>query len=269
MPDLADRIALVTGAGSGIGRATAVAFAKAGARGVVLAGRQTRVLEETAELVTAHGAVPLIVQTDVSVNDDVENLLARALETFGGIDACFNNAGRLGSFLPAWDMTETDFDTTIAVNLKGVWLCCKHQLIAMRRSGKGGSIVNTSSWLAHGAFPGSSAYSASKAALDGMIRALAQEVAVEGIRINNVNPGIIDTPMFRLAAADPEADRPFIQHTPAGRLGTPEDIAGVVVWLSSDAARFVTGQNTLVDGGYAIPGHRAWTTEAQQKDNRA
>lgn len=257
MPDFSNRVALVTGAGSGIGRATAVAFAKAGARGVVLAGRQTHALDETAELVTAHGAVAVVVQTDVSVNAAVENMLAGTLEKFGNIDACFNNAGNLGSFLPATDMHEADFDTTIAVNLKGVWLCCKHQISAMRRLGKGGSIVNTSSWLAHGAFSGSSAYSASKAGLDGMIRALAQEVAPDGIRINNVNPGIIDTPMFRLAAADAEADRPFIKHTPVGRLGTPEDVAEVVVWLSSDAARFVTGQNTLVDGGYTIPGHRA------------
>jgi NAD(P)-dependent dehydrogenase (short-subunit alcohol dehydrogenase family) len=196
-------------------------------------------------------------------------MLAKTLEKFGGIDASFNNAGTLGSFLAASDMEEADFDTTFAVNLKGVWLCCKHEIITMRRLGKGGSIVNTSSWLAHGAFPGSSAYSASKAALDGMIRALAQEGAPDGIRINNVNPGIIDTPMFRLAAADNDADRPFIQHTPAGRLGTPEDVAEVVVWLSSDAARFVTGQNTLVDGGYTIPGHRAWTNNGPQKENHA
>lgn len=269
MSDFRDRVALVTGAGSGIGRATAVAFAKASARGVVLVGRQTLALEETAELVSAHGAVPLIVPADVSVNADVENMLAKTIERFGGIDACFNNAGRLGSFLPASDMEEADFDTTIAVNLKGVWLCCKHQIIAMRSLGKGGSIVNTSSWLAHGAFPGSSAYSASKSALDGMIRALAQEGAVDGIRINNVNPGIIDTPMFRLAAANTDVVRPFVHHTPAGRLGTPEDVAEVVVWLSTDAARFVTGQNTLIDGGYTIPGHRAWTTDSQPKENLA
>ncbi|WP_374864535.1 SDR family NAD(P)-dependent oxidoreductase [Brucella cytisi] len=256
MSDFANRIALVTGAGSGIGRAAAVAYARAGARGVVLAGRQTRALEDTAELVTAQGAVSLVVPTDVSANADVENLLAKTLHKFDAIDACFNNAGTLGSFLPARDMTEADFDATISVNLKGVWLCCKHQMIAMRL-GKGGSIVNTSSWLAHGAFPGSSAYSASKSALDGMIRALAQEGAADGIRLNNVNPGIIDTPMFRLAAADNDATRPFIHHTPAGRLGTPEDVADVAVWLSSDRARFVTGQNILIDGGYTIPGHRA------------
>lgn len=269
MPDFAKRVALVTGAGSGIGRATAVAFAEAGARGVVLAGRQTPALEETAKLVKAHGAVPLVVPTDVSRDAGVENLLAKTLETFGGVDACFNNAGSLGSFLPASEMTEADFDTTIAVNLKGVWLCCKHQIIAMQRLGKGGSIVNTSSWLAHGAFPGSSAYSASKSALDGMIRALAQEGAPDAIRVNNVNPGIIDTPMFRLAATDKDAVRPFIHHTPAGRLGTPEDVAAVVVWLCTDAARFVTGQNTLVDGGYTIPGHRTWADDAQQKESRA
>lgn len=119
MSDLASRIALVTGAGSGIGRAAAVAYARAGARGVVLAGRQTRALEETAELVDAHGAVSLIVTTDVSANVDVENLLATTLHQFDAVDACFNNAGTLGSFLRAKDMTEADFDATISVNLKG------------------------------------------------------------------------------------------------------------------------------------------------------
>lgn len=268
MFEFADRIALVTGAGSGIGRAAAVEFAQAGARGVVLAGRQMRALEDTADLVTAHGAVSLVVRTDVSVNADVESLLAKTLRQFDAIDACFNNAGTLGSWLPATDMAEADFDATIAVNLKGVWLCCKHQMIAMR-SRSGGSIVNTSSWLAHGAFPGSSAYSASKSALDGMTRAFALEGAPDGIRVNNINPGIIDTPMFRLAAADTDAAYPFVHHTPAGRLGTPEDVAEVAVWLSSDCARFVTGQNILVDGGHAIPGHRAQATNQPQKESKA
>jgi NAD(P)-dependent dehydrogenase (short-subunit alcohol dehydrogenase family) len=129
----------------------------------------------------------------------------------------------------------------------------------MIRLGQGGAIVNTSSWLAHGAFPGSSVYSASEAALDGMIRALAQEAANDGIRVNNVKPGIIDTPMLRAAAVG-EATRPFIAHTPARRLGTPEDVAGSVVWLCSEAARFITGQNIVVDGGYTIPGHWPWAT---------
>jgi NAD(P)-dependent dehydrogenase (short-subunit alcohol dehydrogenase family) len=262
MLELKHRIALVTGAGTGIGQATAVAFAKAGTRGIVLAGRRKAELEVTANLVADLGAVPLVIPTDVTREADIESLVLATLDKFGRLDACFNNAGSLGAFRPVWDLSEQDFDQVVAVNFKGVWMCCKHQIRAMRRLGVGGSIVNTSSWLAHGAFPGSSIYSASKAALDGMIRALAQEAAAEGIRVNNVNPGIIETEMFRAAASDGKTDRPFVQHTPVRRLGQPQDVADVVVWLSSDAARFVTGQNILIDGGYTIPGHRPWATDA-------
>jgi NAD(P)-dependent dehydrogenase (short-subunit alcohol dehydrogenase family) len=262
MLELKHRIALVTGAGTGIGKAAAIAFATAGTRGIVLAGRRLAELEETANRVADLGAIPLVVPTDVIEEAAVIDLVSAATDKFGRLDACFNNAGTLGAFKPIWDLSERDFDEVMGVNLRGVWLCCKHQITAMRRLGTGGSIVNTSSWLAHGAFPGWSLYSASKAALDGMIRALAQEAAVEGIRVNNVNPGIIETPMFRAAATDGNADRPFVEHTPVRRLGQPQDVADAVVWLSSDAARFVTGQNILIDGGYTIPGHRAWATDA-------
>lgn len=257
MDELRNRVALVTGAGSGIGQATALAFAEAGAHGVVLAGRRASELERVAEKVGALGATPLVVPTDVSREEEVARLVASALGGFGRLDAAFNNAGIEGTFAPIRDLSEAEFDAAIAINLKGAWLSCKHEIAAMLRLGMGGAIVNTSSWLAHGAFPGSSIYSASKAGLDGMIRALAQEVADAGIRVNNVSPGIIDTPMFR-RFAEGEAERPFVEHTPARRLGSPEDIAGAVVWLCSNSARFITGQNLLVDGGYAIPGHRAW-----------
>jgi NAD(P)-dependent dehydrogenase (short-subunit alcohol dehydrogenase family) len=251
------RVALVTGAGSGIGEAAAVAFARDGARGVVLAGRRVGELERVADQIAELGATPLTVATDVARADDVRRMIDATLEKFGRLDAAFNNAGTEGAFAPIAELSDTDFDATIAVNLKGAWLCCREEMRAMARLRTGGAIVNTSSWLAHGAFPGSSIYSASKAALDGMIRALAQEGAEAGIRVNNVNPGIIDTPMFRRFANDAAA-RPFVEHTPARRLGRPEEVADVVVWLASDAARFVTGQTVLVDGGYSIPGHRAW-----------
>lgn len=247
-----DKVALVTGGGSGIGEAAALAFAQAGYR-VAISGRRESELERVAGRIRSAGGEALAVPTDVSREADVERMVAAPLDAWGRLDAVFNNAGIEGAFAPITELTEADFDATIAVNLKGVWLACKHELAAMQPSG-GGAIVNTSSWLAHGAFPGSSIYSASKAALDGMIRALAQEGPV---RVNNVNPGIIDTPMFRRFADDVTA-KPFVEHTPARRLGTPEDVAEVVVWLCSDAARFVTGQNLLVDGGYTIPGHRAW-----------
>jgi NAD(P)-dependent dehydrogenase (short-subunit alcohol dehydrogenase family) len=253
------RIALVTGAGSGIGAAAAVSYARAGARGVVLAGRRLEPLEEVAGQVGQAGATPLVVVTDIAKEDDVHALVSAATAKFDRIDAAFNNAGIEGVFAPITDCAAQDFDTTIAVNLRGVWLSIKYQMAAMIETG-GGAIVNTSSWLAHGAFPGSSIYSASKAALDGMIRALAQEGAEHGIRVNNVNPGIIDTPMLR-RFGDDAAMRPFVEHTPLRRLGSPEDVAEAVVWLTSDAARFVTGQTLLVDGGYTIPGHRAWLAD--------
>jgi NAD(P)-dependent dehydrogenase (short-subunit alcohol dehydrogenase family) len=255
------KVALVTGAGSGIGETAALAFAHEGARGVVLAGRRATALEQVADRIADAGTVPLVVPTDVSRADEVAALVARTAERLGALDAAFNNAGIEGAFAPIVGLDENDFDATIAINLKGVWLSCKHEIEAMLRLGAGGAIVNTSSWLAHGAFPGSSIYSASKAALDGMIRALAQEVADKGIRVNNVNPGVIDTPMLR-RFGDEATLGPFVDHTPARRLGTAEDVADVVVWLCSDAARFVTGQNLLVDGGYAIPGHRPWLAAA-------
>ena len=251
------KVALVTGAGSGIGEAAAVAFARAGAKGVVLAGRRTGELERVADRIADLGTTPLAVATDVAQADDVRRLVDATIDKFGAFHAAFNNAGIEGAFAPITDLSEADFDATIAVNLKGTWLCCREEMRAFARLGTGGAIVNTSSWLAHGAFPGSSIYSASKAALDGMIRALAQEGAEEGVRVNNVNPGIVDTPMLR-RFGDEAAFRPFVEHTPARRLGTPVDVAEVVVWLASDAARFVTGQTLLVDGGYTIPGHRAW-----------
>lgn len=250
------RTALVTGAGSGIGRATALAFVRAGAN-VVLAGRRRAALDAVADEVSALGGHALVRPADVSDHGQVADLVEKTVATFGRLDAAFNNAGIEGAFAPIAELAPSDFDATIAINLKGAWLCCKQEIAAMRRLGNGGAIVNTSSWLAHGAFPGSSIYSASKAALDGMIRALALEVATEGMRVNNVNPGIIDTPMLR-RFGDEAAAEPFVDHTPARRLGRPEDVADAVLWLCSDAARFVTGQNLLVDGGYAIPGHRAW-----------
>lgn len=256
----ADRVALITGAGTGIGEAAAYAFARQG-YAVVLAGRREAEVARVAAAIEGQGGRALAVPADVAVEAQVAQLVDAAVSAFGRLDAAFNNAGIEGAFAPITELTAAQFDATMAVNLKGVWLSCKYELAAMQALGNGGAVVNTSSWLAHGAFPGSSIYSASKAALDGMIRALAQEVATAGIRVNNVNPGIIDTPMLR-RFGDDAAFAPFVQHTPARRLGTPEDVAEVVVWLCSDAARFITGQNILVDGGYAIPGHRAWLSGA-------
>ncbi|MGK4009289.1 glucose 1-dehydrogenase [Sorangium sp. So ce1036] len=248
------KVALVTGAGSGMGRAAAVTFARAGAA-VVLAGRRRAELESVAAEVEAAGARALAVPTDVSKVEEVERLVRATLERFDRLDAAFNNAGVEGAFAPIHELAPEDFDHTFNINVRGVWLCMKYEMDAMLRSGRGGAIVNNSSWLAHGALPGASIYSASKAALDGMIRAVALEGMARGVRVNNVNPGIIDTPMLRRLLTD-EALGPFLAHSPARRLGSPEEVADVVLWLCSDGARFVTGQNLLVDGAYAIAGHR-------------
>lgn len=254
-----NKVALVTGAGSGIGAATALAFAREGARGLVLAGRRPDKLEEVARQVGALGTKALVVPVDVGQADQVAALLSAACDEFGTLDAAFNNAGIEGAFGPITDLGEDDFDATIAINLKGAWLCCREEIRAMARAGAGGAIVNNASWLACGALFGSSIYSASKAALEGMTRALALEAAQDGIRVNAVNPGIIDTPMLR-RFGDQSTFEPFIQHTPVRRLGAAEEVAEAVVWLCSGAARFVTGQSIFVDGGYTIAGHRTWAS---------
>ncbi|RDJ22031.1 SDR family NAD(P)-dependent oxidoreductase [Bosea caraganae] len=252
---LAGRVALITGGGSGIGQAAAFAYARAGAK-VVVAGRRPAELEATVAQIENAGGEGLAVPTDVSVASEVQALVQRTLEKFGRLDIAFNNAGTTGHFAPISEQTPEDFDLVIGANLKGVWLGIKYQLEAFRAQGRGGVIVNTSSWLAVGAVAGSSTYSASKGALDALIRAIAIEAGPDNIRINNVNPGLIDTDMAREGLDGGKAYGPFIARTPLGRAGNPSDVGDVAVWLSSDEARFITGQSILVDGGYTIGGIR-------------
>lgn len=254
-PRLRGRAALVTGGGTGIGRAAALAYARDGAK-VVVAGRRIAEIETVAQEIINAGGEALAVSADVSNEDDVRRLIDTTVERYGRLDTAFNNAGILGNFAPIAEQTSADFDAVIATNLRGVWLSIKYEAEAFLKQGGGGSIVNTSSWLAKGALAGSSSYSASKGALDAMIRAVALEYGPQGIRINNINPGIIDTPMARSGWTDNSAFIPFVEHTPAKRAGQPDDVGDVAVWLSSDEARFVTGQNILVDGGYTIAGLR-------------
>jgi NAD(P)-dependent dehydrogenase (short-subunit alcohol dehydrogenase family) len=251
---LEGKVALVTGGGTGIGKAAALRFAREGAR-VVLAGRREGEIAEAASLISSQGGEAVAVPADVSRSEDVQRLIASTLARFGQLDVAFNNAGIEGAFGPTHLMSEDDFDRVIAINLKGVWLAIKHEIDAMLSHGTGGAIVNTSSWLAKGALAGSAAYSASKGALDAMIRAVALDVAASGVRINNVNPGIIDTPMLR-RFVDDETAKPWAAFTPMKRLGQPDDVGDVAVWLCTDEARFVTGQSILVDGGYTIAGMR-------------
>lgn len=247
-----NKVALVTGGGSGIGRAAALAYARQGAR-VAVAGRKLEKLQETVNLIRETGGMAIAVVADVSIAAEAEAMVKQTLSAFGSLDIVFNNAGTEGAFAAISELTENDFDHVVGINLKGVWLCTKYAAPAMAEHG-GGVIVNTSSWLADTAVSGSSAYAASKGGLLAMTRALAVELGPQGIRVNSILPGIIATPMFeRLGGNDALADT-FAAATPLRRVGQPADVGDVAVWLSSDEARFVTGQNLLVDGGYTVVG---------------
>lgn len=250
---LADQVAIVTGAGSGIGAASALAFSRAGAR-VVLVGRREGPLYDTAATIKDEGGTALVAPADVSSAKAVDGVVAATLERFGQLDIVFNNAGIQGNGRPVVDADEASFDQLLAINLKGPWLVTRAALRPMIDAQRGGVIINTSSFLSTAATSGTAGYSATKAGLDAMIRAIALEVGPHGIRVNNINPGVIDTPMLRAHGDDilpPLRARAALQ-----RLGTPEDIADVAVWLSSEGARFITGQAILVDGGFNIPGPR-------------
>ncbi len=253
---LEGRTTIITGAGTGIGAAVAQAFAREGSA-VVLVGRREDVLEHAAEAIRADGGTVLVVQGDVSQADDAERIVAATIERFGRLDCLVNNAGIQGDGGPIVDMADAAFDEIIAINLRGPWLMTKYALRAMLADGDGSAgraIVNISSFLSTAATVGTSAYSASKAGLDAMIRAVALEIGSAGIRINNINPGVIDTPMFQKHGDEIRA--PLAARAALGRLGTPEDIADVALWLCSEEARFITGQSMLVDGGFTIPGPR-------------
>jgi NAD(P)-dependent dehydrogenase (short-subunit alcohol dehydrogenase family) len=251
---LKDRVALVTGGGSGIGRAAALAYARNGCK-VVVAGRRNEELEATLRLIVSEGGDAFAVSTDVSVAESVRGLVAAAIDRYGQLDIAFNNAGSEGKFAPITELTEADFDSVVGVNLKGVWLSVKYEIEAMLLHGQGGAIVNTSSFLAEGATVGSSVYSASKGGLIAMIRAIALEYGPRNIRINNILPGAINTPMFERLGG-PTALATLAAFTPLRRVGSPAEVGDVAVWLSTDEARFVTGQSILVDGGFTIPGMR-------------
>ncbi len=245
------KTALVTGGGSGIGRAASLAYAREGAR-VVVADVNVEGGEETVLQIKAAGGDAILVHADVSKPADTQAMVAAAVETFGSLDCAFNNAGISGGrerHLTA-DYPEDDWDRVIAINLKGVWLCMKAEIPQMLKQG-GGAIVNTASIMGLIASPGSVAYMAAKHGVVGLTKAAALEYAAAGVRVNSVCPGYINTPLVRpLFDAQQGFEERVVSRHPLGRLGEPEEIAAAVIWLSSDAASFVTGHNMPVDGGY-------------------
>ena len=244
-----DKVALVTGGGGGIGRATALAFARAGAR-VVVADIAADAGQETVALVRAAGGEASFIRTDVTQADQVQAMVAHTVAAYGRLDCAFNNAGIEEEHLRLADCSEATFDRIMGINVKGVWLCLKYQLAQMQQQGGGGAIVNTASVAGLVGAPKMAAYSASKHAVLGLTKSAAIEYARKGIRVNAVCPGVIRTAMYeRAVAADPQIGVAAARMHPLGRLGEVDEVAAVVLWLSSDAASFVTGHAHTVDGG--------------------
>lgn len=244
-----NKVVLVTGGGSGIGRACAIAFSREGAK-IVVADIGIEGGEETVRIIKEAGCEAIFIKTDVSKASEVESLIKKTIKTYGRLDCAHNNAGIEGRMAPTADYTEEGWDRIIDTNLKGVFLCMKYEIPQMVMQG-GGSIVNTASVGGLVGFVGASAYCASKGGIIQLTRVAALEYAKAGIRINAVCPGIIKTPMLdRVTGGKPEGEAPFVALEPIGRLGTPEEVAEVVVWLCSDSASFVTGNPIVVDGGF-------------------
>ena len=247
--ELEDKIGLITGGTSGIGRDTAVLFAKAGAK-VVVAGRREAEGEETVELIRAAGSEGMFVKTDVSKASQVEALIQTIVEKFGRLDAAFNNAGIEGVWVPILKQSEEDFDRTIDVNLKGVWLCLKYEIKQMIKQGGGGAIVNMASITGLVGSAGAAAYSASKHGVIGLTKAAALETARSGIRVNAVCPGAIETSMADRLFGAPQVNKYVKSCHPIGRFGRPSEVAEAVIWMCSDRSSFMTGQSLVLDGGF-------------------
>jgi NAD(P)-dependent dehydrogenase (short-subunit alcohol dehydrogenase family) len=247
----AGKVAFVTGAADGIGRAAALAFARKGAN-VVVADVSEQGNRETARMIEEAGGRALAVRCDVSRAADVKAALDRTIETFGRLDFAFNNAGVEQPIMAAADLTEEEWDRIADIDLRSVFLCMKHEIPLMLKQG-GGAIVNTSSGAGIKGFAGQAAYCAAKYGVIGLTKAAALDYAKANIRVNAVCPGIIETPMMhRFSGGTPEGRARVIAQEPVGRMGKPEEIGAAVVWLCSDAAAFVVGHAMVIDGGQTV-----------------
>ena len=244
--DFTGKVVLVTGGATGIGRATSLAFARQGA--TVVIGDVGDRAAETVQLIEEAGGTGLFVRTDVTVAEDVERLVRTAVDTYGGLHVAFNNAGILPPTGPLLDQSEADWDKTIAVDLKGVFLALKAEIAHMATAG-GGAIVNTASIAGVIADPGMAPYVAAKHGVVGLTKAAALDYATSGIRVNALAPGLVATGMTKGWLDDPEMRKVVVAGSQLGRPAEPEEIAGMVLYLASDLASFATGGVYVVDGG--------------------
>ena len=253
MGRLDGKVALVTGGGYGIGRATSVLFAKEGAK-VVIADSNVATGEETVKTIKTNGGQATFVQTDVSKAADVERMVKVAVDTFGKLDILFNNAGILGKIAPTAEYDEQEFDRIIAINVKGVWLGMKYAIPEMIKIG-GGSIINVASHVAYQPQIGTPIYCASKAAVLHLSRVTALEYIHRNIRVNWINPGYVYTSMLEEGAkADPGGFKRLIAQLPLNRTGKAEEVANAVLLLASDESSYMTGSGVTVDGGISLVG---------------
>jgi NAD(P)-dependent dehydrogenase (short-subunit alcohol dehydrogenase family) len=250
MKEFESKVALVTGGGSGIGRATALAFAREGAR-VVIGNRSEKRGEETVAMIRKAGGTASFKRTDVLVTKDIEALVNHAVSEYGGLDLAFNNAGVEGDVAPLTEITEANYDAVMDVNVKGVWLSMKYEIPRMLERG-GGAIVNCSSVAGLIGFPNMAPYFASKHAVIGLTKVAALEFSAKGIRINAVNPAVIDTEMVDriVAGFGTKKEEDLVPLHPIGRLGRVDEVAEAVLWLCSKKSSFVAGHSLVVDGGF-------------------
>jgi len=242
-----NKVAVVTGGSFGIGQATAIAFARRGAKVVIADWIET---DETLKMIKATESEGKFIKCDVSKSKDVESLIKQTIDAYGRIDFAVNNAGIEGMTAPTHECTVENFDNTIGVNLKGVWLCMKYEIPVMLKQNKG-AIVNIASIAGLVGFSGLPAYVASKHGVVGLTKTAALEYAKLGIRINAVCPGVIKTPMVdRTTGKDKTVEKKFEDMEPVGRMGQPEEVAEAIIWLCSDSSSFVTGHAMAVDGGW-------------------